>query len=341
MAGASLTLKKLAERVLSGSGEVPLALLLEHLVSVVRLRDLARKHGLSPKGGFRIDKAPAHVLAPLLAEQRESDRLDEVLALLVPEGRGAAKPASKSPSTEPAAGGGPDTAAVLALRDAEIVRLREDLERARESAARAQKRESELTKRLEDGERDLVVLRQQVERSARRAVPDASPHDDQALRRRIRELEDERDGFLAADEALRRQLAHNQSRLRALEAEAEELREAVPKGRRKKKEAPPEPPPEPRSFRLPWFLPSFYKSLEGKDRRAVERAFQAVLLFCTEGHSYPGLEVKQMGGQDTWSLRASLGLRVYFRPRGDAEIELLELADREEQHTTLRRLKDR
>ncbi|MBL8751267.1 MAG: hypothetical protein JNK78_19070 [Planctomycetes bacterium] len=340
MAGASLTLKKLAERVLAGSGELPLALLLEHLVSVDRLRDLARKHGLSPKGGFRIDKAPAHVLAPLLAEQRESDRVDEVLALLVPEGRSEAKRMPKAPSTESAAS--PDAAAVLALREAEIVRLRDDLERARESAARAQKREGELTKRLEDGERDMVVLRQQVERSARRAEPDASPRDEgAALRRRVRELEDERDGLLAADEALRRQLAHNQSRLRGLEAEVEELREAVPKGRRKKKDPPPEPPPESRSFRLPWFLPSFYKSLEGKDRRAVERAFQAVLLFCTEGHSYPGLEVKQMGGQDTWSLRASLGLRVYFRPRGDGEIELLELADREEQHTTLRRLKDR
>jgi hypothetical protein len=51
--------------------------------------------------------------------------------------------------------------------------------------------------------------------------------------------------------------------------------------------------------------------------------------------------VKQLGGQDTWSFRASLGLRVYFRPVGDGDIELLELADREEQHTTLRRLKEK
>ncbi len=66
-----------------------------------------------------------------------------------------------------------------------------------------------------------------------------------------------------------------------------------------------------------------------------------MLVFCTEGHAYPGLEVKQLGGQDTWSLRASLGLRVYFRPLADGEIELLELGDREDQHTTLRRLKER
>ncbi|MCK5945323.1 MAG: hypothetical protein KAI24_25260, partial [Planctomycetes bacterium] len=88
-------------------------------------------------------------------------------------------------------------------------------------------------------------------------------------------------------------------------------------------------------------LPSFYKSLEGKERRSVERALHAILLFCTEGHGYPGLEVKPMGGQDTWSLRASLGLRVYFRPRPDGDIDVLELGDREDQNTTLRRLKER
>ena len=92
---------------------------------------------------------------------------------------------------------------------------------------------------------------------------------------------------------------------------------------------------------MPYLQPSFYKSLDGKERRSVERAWQALLLFCTEGHGYPGLEVKPMGGQDTWSLRASLGLRVYFRPRPDGDIDVLELGDREDQNTTLRRLKDK
>ena len=110
--------------------------------------------------------------------------------------------------------------------------------------------------------------------------------------------------------------------------------------RRKRRPMPPEPEPE-RRFVLPRFLPSFYKSLEGKDRRAAARAIEAVLLFCTEGPGDPGLEVKQMGGQDTWSLRASLGLRVYFQKLGAGEIEVQELADREEQNTTLRRRKER
>ena len=130
--------------------------------------------------------------------------------------------------------------------------------------------------------------------------------------------------------------------MRELEEELAELEPLVPKGRRRKRRMPPAPPPEPvRRFVLPYFASSFYRSLAGKDRKSIERAVQAVLLLCTEGHAYPGLEVKQLGGLSIWSLRASLGLRVYFRSRSDGDVELLELADREEQRTTLRRLKER
>ena len=128
--------------------------------------------------------------------------------------------------------------------------------------------------------------------------------------------------------------------MRELEARVEELEPLVPKGRRKKKRRP--PPPQPDAFRLPHFTAAFYKTLEGKDRRSVEKAVQAVLLFCTEGPSYPGLEVKQLeGGTPLWSLRASLKLRVFFTVRTDGDVDVLALADREDQHTALRRWKDR
>jgi hypothetical protein len=333
-------LTKLVERILAKGADLPLASVLEVAVPVRRLRDLARKFGISPKGGFRIERAPAHVLAPLLAEQRDAARLDEVLGLLLP-----ATSRETEPESAPADGAphpGHEAAGLLALREAEVARLRDEIERTRESLARAREREAELSRRLEASERDVVVLRQQshrVEREQERPAPGSRTQQD--LQQRVRDLEDERDGLLAADEALRRQLAHSRTRIRELEQTSSELEALVPKGRRRQRQAAAEPPESARSFRLPWFLPSFYKSIEGKDRRSVERAVQAVLLFCTEGHSYPGLEVKQMGGQDTWSLRASLGLRVYFRHRSDGDVEILELADREEQHTTLRRLKDR
>ncbi|MBM4060324.1 MAG: hypothetical protein FJ265_04380 [Planctomycetes bacterium] len=332
-----LPLRRLAERVLAKGGDLPLALLLEHLVPVRALRGLARRLGLTPKGGFRIDRAPGRVLAPLLAELRDGEQLDQVLALLRPV----------EPTLPPAAAGeseGPpgaeaDSTALLALREAELVRLRDELERARAGAARARERESELARRLQQAEREAAVSRQ---RAAAEQPPAARPARADAgrdLQLRIRELENELEGFRQADEALRRQLAHNQSRLRALEEDHAELEALLPKGRRRR--SPPPAPAEDRRFRLPHFLPSFYKSLAGKDRRSVERTLQAILLFCTEGHAYPGLEVKQLGGQDTWSLRASLGLRVYFRQREDGDVDLLEVADREEQNTTLRRLKDK
>ncbi len=334
MSHAALALKQLAERILAKGADLPLAMLLELAVPVARLRDLARRQGLSPKGGFRIERAPAHVLAPLLAEQRDPTQLDEVLRLLLPQPVAKPGPEASSPAMV-------DAQALLALREAELGRLRAEVERVRDAAARTRDRESELARRLELAERDRAVLQGRLQQRASASPPAGeSPRDARDLQRRVHELEDEREGFLAADAALRRQLAHNQTRMRELMQTVAELEPLVPKGRRRHKPTI-EPEPPPATFRMPYFAASFYKSLAGKDRRAIERAVHAVLLFCTEGYGYPGLEVKQMGGQDTWSLRASRGLRVYFRPRGDGDIEILEFADREEQHTTLRRLKER
>lgn len=333
-----LKLKKLVERALGKGGELPLAMLLELLVPVAALRRLVRKFGATPKGGFRIEKAPANVLAPLLAEVKDPLQLGEVLALLLPK-------AEPSPARDDAKGANDAVAlvALVALRDQEQKRLGAELEKARGSAVRNLERCADLQRRLDVAAREQAVQQREIEelRRAARAAGTPSPSADRDLQRLVHDLESEREGFVATDAALRRQLAHNQSRMRELEEVVAELEPLVPRSRRRKK-LPPPPEPEPeRRFRLPRFLPSFYKSLEGKDRRAVERAFEAVLQFCLEGHAYPGLEVKQLGGQDTWSLRASLGLRVYFRQLPHGDVELLELGDREEQHTTLRRLKDK
>ena len=336
MSDAAVVLKKLGERILAKGGDVPLALLLELLVPVGKLRELARDHGLSPKGGFRLDKAPSHVLGPLLAEQRDPKCIDAIVRLLLP----AAPTAAAEPVADPAAG---ESARLLVLRDAELLRMRDELERSREGSARGRDRERELQQRLAQTEQELSALRADRAQAGRPiARSESGSRDERELQRRAHDLELERDGFAAADQALRRQLAHNQTRLRELEAEVVELEALLPKGRKRRKAPPPEPAPaDDRRFRLPRFTAAFYKSLEGKERRGIERAIQAILLFCTEGHGYPGLEVKQLGGQDTWSLRASLGLRVYFRPLPDGDIELLELGDREDQNTTLRRLKER
>lgn len=335
MNGRQLLVRRLADEVLRGRS-LPLELLLEVLIPVRRLRALARQFGVSPKGGFRLDRAPARVLAPLLARLEDPAQLDEVLAELL-QGRdadGAASGGAKA-APEPA-----EPQPIVQLREQELQRARDELERARQAAARALEREAALRRELEQRDEEVQRLRAELQRPRPSApAPGGSGRDDSALLARLRDLEHEIEAREAADAALRRQLAVERSRLRAAEEENAELSRLVPPGRRRRKQEPP-PPPE-RRVVLPYFAPSFYRSLDGKDRRSVERAMLAILLFCTEGHSYPGLEVKQLGGQDTWSLRASLGLRVYFRPRADGDVEFLELADREDQHTTLRRLKDR
>ena len=338
MAFSSVSLEALRARVLKDDGALPLELLLLHLAPVEELRKVAQKLGLSPKGGFRMERAPANVLAPLLAEQREPKHLDDVLSLLVlkrPEPIAGAE--QHQVDTEALA----EARALLALRESDVSRLRDELERSRESQARARVREAELERQLSATQEELAHERRATHDAKKLASPVPVSRDDKVMQHRLHELEAERESYLLADAEARRRSARNRSRTRQLEDEVAELESLIPaSSRRKKNPLPPEPEAE-RRILVPHFLPSFYKSLEGKERRSVERAIQAVLLFCTEGHGYPGLEVKQLGGQDTWSLRASISLRVYFRPLADGDIEVIELGDREDQNTTLRRLKEK
>ena len=73
---------KLHEEALGGGGKVSLATMAEALIPVKNLRDVAREHGVSPKGGYRLERAPAKILAPLLCEPHLSDVLDDVCELL-------------------------------------------------------------------------------------------------------------------------------------------------------------------------------------------------------------------------------------------------------------------
>ena len=82
MDAARIQLRPLVEQILADQGKLTLQVLLETLVPVRRLREVARKHGLTPKGGFRLEKAPSKVLASLLAELRDPAALDDVVEQL-------------------------------------------------------------------------------------------------------------------------------------------------------------------------------------------------------------------------------------------------------------------
>lgn len=335
-----LRVRKLSERALKERGALPLALLLEVAVPLPKLRALTHELSLSPKG-FRVEKAPANALAVALSECKEPKDLDRVIALLLTPR--VEKPVEREEADAPSVAEAAAAAvAAQKFHEQQTQHLQEELDKARAQGQKVSDRESKLRQSFEAQAEDLQQLRAEVGRLRERgaAAPQPGSGDaDRELARRVHDLELELDARTAADDALRRQLAFERSRIRELESEVDELEALLPKGR-KRKAPPPPPEPEKRVF-VPYFRPSFYKSLVGKDRKSIERAVQAVLLFCTEGHAYPGLEVKQLGGQDTWSMRASLGLRVYFVRREDGDIDVVEIADREDQHTTLRRIKER
>lgn len=332
MSESSKPVHALLREALEHDGRIALAKLAQELVPLEELRALARQHALSPKG-YRAERAPAPRLVPLLADPRRPDVVEALVTLIV-ERHPPPVAAGDGKRTE-------ELEALLRLRESELTAVRAELSRCRSQAARHREREAEQRARVEAAEERTAAARAEVEAVRRLGGSrneSVSGRDEQA--RRIRELEREVETFTIAEEQLRRMVALRQARLRELEEQVADLQQRVPKGRKPHKEKL-EAPRLADHFRVPHFTPSFYKSLENKERRHVEQAVQAALLFCTEGPSYPGLEVKQIEGQELWSLRASLKLRVYFVFRHDGAVEFLAVADREDQHTMLRRLKER
>ena len=330
----------LVGEILAEKGRLHFASMLQMGVKVATLRELARRHGITPKGGFRLEKAPARVLAPLLAEIREPHILGEVVEAFLLEMRQRGE--EKAP--EPAVAGPVVTPEQLARKEREIASLGRERDKARESAARLRDRLAQADRRLSVEVEAAARLRSEINALGHRidqALEAVGQEDvDKEMVRRVRELEGDLVAHQEAEEGLRRLDALRLTRIRELEERAAELEELVPKSkrqRRKMMQAPAEPE---RRVVLPYLLPSFYKSLEGKERRSIDKAVHALFLFCTQGPAYPGLEVKQIGGQDLWSLRASLKLRVYFRMREDGDVDVVALADREDQDTALRRLKE-
>lgn len=331
--------KVLLEEALANNGRVSLARLLTAVVPVASLRDLAKNFGLTPKGGHRIDRAPGNILAALVADASKPKVIEaacELLAEHLAPPQVAKEPAKPKAKTE-----SKNDIAVLARRERELNEAREELVKARDVVGRQRQRLAELDHTQQRNQEQVARLRGEADRLRRQLESQQSTPSsvrDQAVE--IHELLREFDELTQVEFDQRRMLAARQARIRELEERVAELEPLVPKGRRRKKEPPPEPPPLPERFRRPYFTQSFYKSLENKDRRAVEAAYQAILLFSTEGPGYPGLQVKQLDAP-IWSFRAALKLRVYFVNRGDGDVDILELADRQEQPTVLRRLREK
>ncbi|MCA8943604.1 MAG: hypothetical protein KDB80_13655 [Planctomycetes bacterium] len=324
----------LVREALANDASLRIAFLLRSLVPLDRLRSLARRLGVSVKG-YRIERAPAVKLAPLLAEL-ESDALAEVCEELLRSFE--TTPPAGEPIESDSVPGAVHELAIRAAKDA-----REKLERGESNLAKLRERVDQLQNevRLEREARTRAGSEIRSLRAELREARSKQPPQIADLEQRQHDLERDLEALGESEAGLRRLLALRETRLRVAEQQIRELEELLPKGRRRKRKPLEPEATEPPRLRVPYFADSFYRSLNDKERQSVERAMRAVWVYCTEGPAYPGLEVKQIEGQDLWSLRASLKLRVYFRVRDDGDIDVLELSDREDQHTALRRWKER
>jgi uncharacterized coiled-coil protein SlyX len=318
---------RLVEQALANKGLVPLEFLLAQFVPIERLRARARERGLSPKG-FRIDSAPAPALARALVRELQPELLAEAATDLVQRLRARAEgTAERTPAPPP-----PATDA-----SADLDRVRQQLVTTLAAQQKAEARVAELESRLAQQAQLLVGLRRDLAAAAANVPPQAPAAPGRDVVRALHEAEADLEVLARNENEYRLRLAEQQTSIRNLTQRVEELEGMLPKDRRRR--APPPPPPAVERFRIPYFTPDFYRSLEGREQRSVEAAFDAVLRFATAGYSYPGLEVKQLEGVDLWSMRAGIKVRVYFRPRTDGNVDIVAVGDREDQDTLLRRLR--
>lgn len=329
----------LREAALSANAAVPVVRLLEAALPVEALRELVRDKGVTPKGGFRLEKAPAKVLAKALLDPLKPEVVEASCTALAEHLASAAAPDEAAPA-EPQQ----DLAPLLRLREQEVEQLREELQRAQRSAQSLREQLAERDRQAQLNQSALVQQRLQMaelqDRLDNRPAP--LPGNDREQTRRLHQLERDVEELETLEENQRLKLAEQAGHLRVAAVRIEELEDRLrKKGKRVDKPKPAAELPEAARFSIPYFTPAFFRSLEDKDRRTVERAYQAVFLYCTEGPKYPGLQVKPLDPAGVWSLRASRKLRVYFRPRPDGDVDILELLDRQEQETALRRYREK
>ena len=327
---------ELIQAVLAGRGAVPATLLLRFLLAEAALRELCGRFDLKPKGGFRVEKAPLHLLLPVLEKALlERDEVRQAVATaLTAAAAPPPVPADKAPA------GDAQRDRLLELKDQEIRRLRDEADKAREVAARRGERTEHLQRRIDELQDEAAqiraereMLRRELDRAGKAGDPEPGSADKEmvALLRRVEQLE-------ALNEELRRSLALEATNIATLQAETEDLRSRVPDWRKKQPAPPPPdlPPIDTASFPIPVFSSEFYRSLAGRDRRVAQAAFQAVFLLVSRGPGYPGLETKRLEGTSSlWSIRATIKHRVYFE-FGEGEIRVLRLEDRREQDRFLR-----
>ncbi|MCA8969318.1 MAG: hypothetical protein KDC95_06020 [Planctomycetes bacterium] len=325
-------------------GRFTFARLLATLLPEDALRDLARAHGVKPKG-FRVEKANSDQLAEAIAEEfARSEPLRIAVARQLESSIAVASP--RTSADEPAKS-----------RD-ELLRQREEVESKRRadevrklerSTSRAMRSRDDAVRQLEEARRTILDLEARVaakERDLDRLMGSIAPKSAGATENvgaaemaRALELEKALTEAEMVDRSNRHRIAELTSRIRELESENRELEDYLPRGERERRKQVRKSYEDAlrRTTLLPRFEAEFFRSVEAlqvAERRQVFTAIARLILF---GSEYPSLQFKSLKGTGgISSIRASEGLRIYF-VRTEDTVLILDCAQREQQDGWLKR----
>ncbi len=325
-----------------------LSTLLAVLLDLPTLRRIAIAKGIGAKG-FRVEKASAQRLAPLLVKEaaKHEGLRGELAAALAQLQVGSQTQEQESVKSVLAVDPVQVKALELRLGKAEKKSLREaaSARKARESLQKSledlealARSEADLRRQLSQLSRDCEELRARVQESREPAAERQEKRAAQAHRERVR-LEERVEDLEQLDRAHRLDEADFLSRIRELESLVQELDALLPRGKKERikqfRKSQVERKDTPGLVLL--YSREFLDALERiteSDQHRIHVTLAQVVLGGLDQH---GLRVKSLkGGGELLSLRSGLHYRVYFTRSGD-RLYLHHVGTREEQDTFLKK----
>ena len=326
-------------------------------------RALRRELGPSPLAAAVSAEGGGAAVAELVLQAKDPAR-DLAWAILSTGGDGAgplvqtiiaefddaderAKREAEAQSEQPAAEPEPDAAAIAA-REAE-----REATRARGERDRAKKRVDELKGRAAELEQGLAAARREL-----RAAQDARERAETERARLAEErtaLRARLDSGVPAEVArLETELEAAQRRLRGVEGELEESREAEATLTSRVRALESERAPRAQDaaaavderaagsgpgWSLPVFTDEFYDSIRRWDRKIIRITFEKIVRLA-EDWRHPSLRAIPLEGlPDSFRIRIASDVRLIYRPLDGGRVEILSLIDREDLQRYIRQAK--
>lgn len=297
---------------------------------VLRSRDPARDlaWALLAWGGDGVGPLASELVQTIIHEYDEADA--------------RAKEEAEAPRPEPEPSSPEDD--VTKTLEKEAARARSAEERVRKRIGDMKDRLVELEKGIEAARRDARAAEEARVRVA--AERDRLVEEKDALRARVQS------GTAAEVGRLTGELETARRRVRALESEVDETREAEAaltarvRALEEQRPARPATPAEdderavvPATWSLPIFTDEFYESIRRWDRKIVRIAFEKIARLA-EDWRHPSLRAIPLEGlPGVYRIRIASDVRLMYRPLDGGRVEVLSLIDREDLQRYIRQAK--